>query len=242
MFSTEAKALKGAILAAALLGIGGTAMAQSTVVRAGGPSARTYPVGKSLAATAKITLVSGDTMTVLDAKGTRTLRGPGTFSASGLAAAPDKRGTFAQLVTTQNRTQSRTGAVRGADGQVIARAPNLWLVDVRQSSTICLADTRRVDLWRPDMQKADTLTIRDDATGKTATLAWAMGRSEITWPAAVPATAGASYTLNWSGAAAPARIRIVKFDPAAAGDPAELSAALHSQGCSAQFDLLAASM
>jgi len=242
MFSTEAKALKGAIVTAALLGLGGTALAQSTVVRVGGPSARSYPVGKSLPATAKITLVTGDTLTVLDGKGTRTLRGPGTYNASGLAAAPDKRGTFTQLVTTQNRTQSRTGAVRGPDGQVIARAPNLWLVDVRQSSSICLTDTNRVNLWRPDMQKADTLTVTDDASGKTATLKWAMGRSEISWPAAVPATSGASYTLSWSGAAQPAKIRIVKFDPAAASDPAELSAALHARGCSAQFDLLAASM
>jgi len=238
MFSTDSRVIL--LAAAALIGSAGTALAQGTVVRAGGPSARAYPVGKSIAPSAKIALVAGDTLTVLDGRGTRTLRGPGSFNVSGAAVAPDKRGTFTSLISTQNRKQSRTGAVRG-DGKP-ARSPNLWYVDVRTPATVCVADPAKIELWRPDMQKAQTLTVRNDASGKTGSAAWAMGKSSLAWPAAVPFADGASYTLSWSGATAPIQIRLVAFDPAAAGDPATLAEALHARGCAAQFDLLANSM
>ncbi|MBB5685846.1 hypothetical protein [Sphingobium boeckii] len=241
MFSTETTALKAAIAAVALFGLGGTALAQSTVVRAGGPSARSYPAGKSLAANAKIALVAGDSLTILDAKGTRTLRGPGTYSANGGAAAPDKRTAFNALVSTQNRKQSRTGAVREVGtGKVIAQRPNLWLVDVQSSATMCLADPAKVQLWRPDMEKAQTVTIRNDTTGKAATVTWGVGRSEAPWPAALPVADGASYSLSRAGAAAPVKLKMATVDAAIAGDPATLAAALHAKGCTPQFDLLAA--
>lgn len=241
MFSTETIAFKAAIAAVALLGLGGTALAQSTVVRAGGPSARSYPAGKSLPANAKITLLAGDSLTILDARGTRTLRGPNVFSANGGAATPDKRIAFNSLVSTQNRRQSRTGAVRGPgpDGKILTLRPNLWLVDVQAGNSMCLTNPAKAQLWRPEMSKAQTVTISNDSTGKTATVNWPVGRSEAPWPAAVPAIDGNTYTLNWSGSATPTKMKIVTIGADAAGDPAVLGAALHTKGCTAQFDLLA---
>ena len=239
MFSIEKAALKGTIAAMALIGLGGTTFAQSTVVRAGGPSAKTYPAGKSLPANAKIALMAGDSLTILDARGTRTLRGPGNYTANGGAAAPDKRIAFNSLVSTQNRKQSRTGAVRGPEGKIATQRPNLWLVDVQAGNTMCLTDPAKAQLWRPEMDKAQTLTVKDDATGKVATVKWAIGRAEAAWPATVPATDGNSYTLSWSGAAAPVKVKLATLDAAIAGDPATLAAALHAKGCTPQFDLLA---
>ena len=69
---------------AVLTGIGVLALpgiaAAAIVVASSGPSARNFPAGKKLDDAASITLQAGDSVTVLDAKGTRVLRGAGTIS------------------------------------------------------------------------------------------------------------------------------------------------------------------
>ena len=68
---------------AALLAAGATAAAANVlVVRSSGPSAASYKAGRSLPDNARITLRQGDTVVVLTGGGTRTFRGPGTFSPS----------------------------------------------------------------------------------------------------------------------------------------------------------------
>src|ERR1044072_4364883 len=68
---------------AALLAAGAaSAAANVLVVRSAGPSARPYPAGRSLADNARITLQAGDSLVILGPTGTRTFRGPGTFSPS----------------------------------------------------------------------------------------------------------------------------------------------------------------
>ena len=84
VFEGQAVALHVVLLA-------GTAVAAPLVVRSTGPSAKTYPVGKPIAENAKIVLKAGDTLMLLDGSSTRTISGPGTFSASAAAAASARR-------------------------------------------------------------------------------------------------------------------------------------------------------
>jgi len=208
------------------------------VVRAGGPSARSYPAGKPIAANSKITLVAGDMLTILDSKGTRTLRGPGTFNAEATAGAARTNTSFSRLVSTQNKRRARTGAVRDVGGKMVARPTNLWDVDTSRDATMCVADTGTLRLWRPDKQAAATLTATNDATGKSATIAFTIGTQEASWPTAqLPAAEGARYTLKRAGQAAPIRVTFAKF-AGTIQDPASTASALLAKGCSVQYDLL----
>ena len=76
----------GALTAALLAAAVPVAQAQAGVVVAvSGPSAKTYPVGRKIGPSDKIVLQAGDTLTVLDEKGTRVLRGAGSFTLSATA-------------------------------------------------------------------------------------------------------------------------------------------------------------
>ena len=70
------------------------ALANVVVVKSLGPSAKAYPVGKTIPANAKITLQGGDVVTVLGPSAAKTLRGPGNFDTGSvsLASAAGQRG------------------------------------------------------------------------------------------------------------------------------------------------------
>ncbi|RZK01980.1 MAG: hypothetical protein EOO76_08780 [Novosphingobium sp.] len=214
------------------LGFAGAAAAQTIVVSASGPSARSYPAGKSLAAGSRIVLAAGDTLTVLDSRGTRTLRGPVTTSAA--ASATTANPSFAALVATQNRRRARTGAIRGAGES--AKPSNLWYVNVASEGTVCVTDPAAVGLWRPDMEQAETLTIAP-ASGGSASAPFLVGQNVATWPASLPIAEGASYVISGGGLTKPTRVRFALL-PAAPGDPAGTYAALDAKGCDAQKQLL----
>ena len=143
----------GGLVAAGLsLGLASSAWADALVVRASGPSAKLYPAGRKLADGGSVTLKAGDVVTLLDAKGTRTLRGPGSFGVTAASAAPASNVALAALLDTKRVRRARTGAVRGTLGEAPAtpKRPNLWLVDVAQPGALCFADPAAVRLWRAD--------------------------------------------------------------------------------------------
>lgn len=236
MFSTRSRLRYGALALACTLGLAGAAAAQTIVVSSSGPSARSYPAGKTLAAGSRIVLAAGDTLTVLDSRGTRTLRGPVTVSAEASAAAANP--SFAMLVATQNRRRARTGAIRGA-GET-AKPSNMWYVNVAEGGTFCVADPSAVQLWRPDMQQAATLTVAAEA-GQNASVSFAIGQNIAAWPNALPVAEGRSYVLSGGGLAEPKRLRFVTLG-ATPGDPASTYAALDAKGCNAQKQLLLGAM
>ena len=90
----------------------GTAQAAAAVlvVRSSGPSAKIYKTGKALPDNSKITLKANDTVTLLDSRGTRTLRGPGTFDVS--ASAGGSTSAIAAL-SGSNARRRTVGASRG---------------------------------------------------------------------------------------------------------------------------------
>lgn len=235
MHLTNTRLRRGAAALAGLLGLAslsGTAAAGTVVISSSGPSARSYPAGKSLAAGSRIVLAAGDTLTVLDSRGTRTLRGPATTSAEATATAANA--SFAALVATQNQRRARTGAIRGAGAS--AKPSNLWLVNVAAGGTVCVSNPTAVQLWRPDMQSAASLTITGEK-GAAGAVAFPLGQNTAAWPANLPITDGRSYTLSGGGLAQATRLRFALIG-APPSDPAETYSALDAKGCGAQKQLL----
>src|SRR5437868_9544235 len=171
--------LWGAAVALAFASTAG--VANVVVVKSLGPSAKSYPPGKTLPETAKISLQGGDVVTVLGPASAQTLRGPGNFDAKqvALASAAGQRGRF--------------GALRAAE---VAHNPSIWDIDVSQSGKICVTDASKLQLWRPDSETRVTVQIHS-SDGASQELSWAAGSSLAAWPAALPVKNGASYQVEW---------------------------------------------
>ena len=215
-------------LAALLVTGAASAAANVLVVRSSGPSAKNYPPGRSLPDNARIVLQASDTLVVLDRGGTRTFRGPGTFS-PGTAA---RAGTRSAASSGDRR--ARIGAVRTAG--LVPRGPTIWHVDISQSGTICLASTTDVMLWRPDSTEAATVTITAPG-GESQSLQWPAGQATIAWPAALGIANGGEYRFRQPGVAVPTRItfKTLASEPT---DLTEVAAALIENQCQEQLDLL----
>lgn len=210
--------LWGAAIAFAL---GSTAaIANVVVVKSLGPSAKAYPPGRTLPPSAKITLQGGDIVTVLGPSAAQTLRGPGNFDAGqvSLASAAGQRGRF--------------GALRAAE---VAHNPSIWDIDV-SGGKVCVNDSSKVQLWRPDSDADATVTIRS-ADGKSQQLSWAAGKALTAWPAALPIKNGASYQIEWPDSGDTSSLDVVTVQ----SPPTDLVGAaqvLIQNGCQKQLDLL----
>ena len=207
--------------AAAAMALSSTAaFASVVVVKSLGPSAKAYPPGKTLPENAKITLQGGDVVTVLGPASAQTLRGPGNFAAGkALASAESKRGRF--------------GALRASE---VAKNPSIWDIDATQSGKICVTDASKVQLWRPDSEAEAKINIRS-SNGKSQELAWAAGKSTTAWPAALPATSGAEYQIEWADTGDTSKVTFVSV-PNAPADLVGAAQVLIQNGCQHQLDLL----
>lgn len=216
------------LLAAVLLLTAGAALADILVVRSSGPSAKSFPPGKRLPESARISLKASDQLVVLDGRGTRIIRGPGTFT----AGAPTVGRTASAGPAVQRR--ARIGAVRGVETGEL-RPPSIWHVDVARSSNFCVADPSKVTLWRADAAEALNLSIGGSG-GRLKRLSWQPGSSTMAWPSDLPVAEGAEYRLSWTGGATPTtlRFRTVPAKPAGLEDMAQT---LIRNQCEAQLDL-----
>jgi hypothetical protein len=218
--------------------LSGAAMAETLVVRSSGPSSRSYPPGRAIPEDKKIVLQANDQVVILDGRGTRTLKGPGTFSPTATSApAADTRSTFAALVTQRSERRARIGAVRGVNTANSTRSPNIWFVDIERSSNSCVTDPDRVTMWRAESTDPASMTVTSVADGKTATVSWQQGQASQPWPAALPVSSGAQYRLSWPGAMQPTLLKFSILGPDPQGLEA-MAAALIKNGCDAQLDLL----
>jgi hypothetical protein len=217
------------LAAVSLLATATAAAADILVIRSIGPSSATYPPGKRLPDNAQLTLRAADQLILLDGRGTRMLRGPGTFAAG---AAPQR---IASAQPVQQR-RARIGAVRGVEAGVL-RPPSLWHADVAQDETFCLADPPAITLWRRDTTAAATLTITRVADSATRRVVFEAGASTAAWPADLPLADGARYRLSRPDVAQPTLLtfRGLGRAPAALQD---LASSLIAAGCNSQLDLL----
>src|SRR4051812_5213793 len=159
--------LCGAVAAA----LGSTAaIANVVVVKSLGPSSKSYPPGKMLPESAKISLQGGDVVTVIGPSSAQTLRGPGNFDAKqvALASAASQRGRF--------------GALRASE---VAHNPSIWDIDVSSGGRVCVAETAKPQVWRADSEGPISVQIRS-ANGESQTLSWASGKALTPWPTALP--------------------------------------------------------
>lgn len=228
-------ALAGAVLAALPI-----AHAEAgVVVSVSGPSAKTFPVGKKIAPTDKIVLKAGDTVTVLDEKGTRVLRGAGTYTLASQAGG-DRSSAFAMLTRQRSAARVRTGAVRGTADETVTR-PNLWYVDVRQAGPMCVSDTADVRLWRPATSGEQLYAIGVGGAKVTSKANFNDGDMLTVWDVTqAPITDGARYVLA-GGDGKPNEI-VFRVLPSVPESPEALASALLERGCTGQVEVLSSAM
>lgn len=208
--------------AAVAIVMGSTAaLANVVVVKSLGPSAKSYPPGKMLPESAKISLQGGDVVTVIGPSSAQTLRGPGNFDAKqiALASAAGQRGRF--------------GALRASE---IAHNPSIWDIDVNSGGKVCIAEASKVQLWRSDSEGPVTVKLRS-ADGKSQELSWAAGTALAPWPAALPIRSGTQYSVDWPDGGDSGKLDVVTV----ASPPTDLVGAaqvLLENGCQKQLDLL----
>lgn len=227
-----------AMASLATLALPGSAMA-GIVIASSGPSAAAFPPGKQLPDDARITLKAADSVTILDAKGTRILRGAGTFTV-GAPGTVTRATTFAALTRERGAQRVRTGAVRGPNGQPIS--PNIWYVDLTRSGTVCVTDPATVRVWRPEKDGNAAYVIAGKAGAKTATLTFSDGVTVAPWDvAAMPVAEGATFTVARKDSTPKTTVTFAVL-PQRDYAPEELASALIAKGCTGQVDLLATSL
>jgi len=225
-----------ALAALAAMAVPGAALA-GVVVSASGPSAGQYPVGKKIGNSDRIVLRAGDSLTVLDEKGTRVLRGAGTYTL-GQQAGPSRRSTFAVLTEQRSAQRVRTGAVRGEATAAALSPTNIWYVDISRPGKTCLASTDRVRLWRGSAEGDASYTVRGGNGGQT--IEFSDGEVLAAWDlVALPVTAGTDYRV--SGPDGDGTISFVVL-PAVPEEPEDLAAELIANGCTRQLEILSSAM
>lgn len=209
--------------AAALTLLANSAAAAVLVVRSSGPSAAAYPPGKALPDTHVLKLKATDTVVLLDARGTRTLSGPGNFNVSA-SAAPSA----ATRTAGNSARRVRLGAVRGAGTR------SVWQADLGASGNVCIANPGELTLYRPDANAPADVTLTD-SDGKTATVHFEANQWEASWPADLAVKTG--KRVNVSGLAQPATLTLRQLTPVPTGLEG-MAQSLIRADCQSQLDVL----
>ncbi|MET0179529.1 MAG: hypothetical protein ABW194_03480 [Novosphingobium sp.] len=216
------------------------ALAQAVVVRSTGPSMATYPQGKRLPANAKVTLKTGDKVTVLDKAGTRVLSGPGSFTLDSTVARDQTAVSRVSGVLAGGAgARPRTGAVRGVPRPMAAPPPapdSVWYIDVSRGGAYCIAGSAPPVLWRPNRAE-QAMGKLSDSRGKTVDVTWKAGNPLKQWPAQLPLVDGASY--RFSDPVGPTVTIVTHLIAPAAADDLAVAGMLADKGCNAQLDVFA---
>ena len=227
-----------ALAAIVAVSVASAAIAGPMVIRASGPSAANFRPGTRLASDSAVALKAGDLLVVLDAQGTRSLQGPGSFR---FDQAPAAQGSavlaYASLLTQKTERRARIGAVRGVapPADLIPQPPGVWAIDASTSATVCVLDPAQVAIWRRDPMAAQTLTLTRSSDARTATIAFAAGQSLAEWPGALAPATAAKYVV--SGGGAPVTLTV---KPIAAPESVDqLGTLLFDNQCQSQLDRLA---
>ena len=210
-----------AAAAVALLASGTSAAV--LVVRSSGPSAGAYPPGKALPDSHMLKLKPTDTIVLLDARGTRTLSGPGNFSVSANAAPV----ATARTAGASSR-RVRLGAVRGPGSR------SVWQADLGRSGNVCVANPGELTLYRPDAAQPAEVTLTD-SDGKTAKVHFDANQWEASWPSELEVKTGKRVSVG--GLAEPATLTLRQLTPVPTGLEG-MAQSLIRADCQAQLDVL----
>jgi hypothetical protein len=202
-----------------------TASAAVLVVRSSGPSATAYPPGKALPDSHVLKLKASDMVILLDARGTRTLNGPGSFSVSASAAPAST----ARTAGTSAR-RVRLGAVRVGQGGL----RSVWQADLGRTGNVCIANPGELTLYRPDASRPAEVTLTD-STGKSAKVQFAAQQWEASWPSELGVASGKRVSV--SGLGEPTTLTLRILSPVPTGLEA-MAQSLIRADCQAQLDVL----
>lgn len=228
--------IKNAIIPTAVfaaLVAGSAAHAGSIVVRSS--DTKLWPTGKVLADNAKISLKAGQSVTILDGKGTRVLNGPGTFSTVvGGGTAQEAR--VKNILGNSGTRVARTGAIRGTDTK--AKPTSIWQADISRGGTICVANSAGFSAWRPLAATQGTYTATRLSDGKSAPLIFAAARPQTLWPTTdLPVKNGDTFRISGGDLSSPVDVRFAVMDAQPTGLETTISEMM-GRGCTAQYELL----
>ena len=226
---TAAAALAGAVMCAGAANAG-------VVVKASGPSASQYPVGKKLDDSAMVSLKAGDSITVLTANGTKVISGPGQFTVG--VRGESKRSTFAVLTRQASGGRVRTGAVRSGGSTAAPTNPSLWNMDVTRPGKFCLANRSQVTFWRPATAGERVYVLGSGKSDYLVQVKFADGAAQASLTGdQIPLDSNRSYRLSSEAGGAPQPVEFVVLD--AVPDTADgLASVLAEKGCHAQLTML----
>lgn len=226
---TAAAALAGLVMFA------GAAQA-GVVVKASGPSAGQYPVGKKLDDSASVSLKAGDSITVLTANGTKVITGPGQFTVG--VRGESKRSTFAVLTRQASGARVRTGAVRSGASAAAPMNPSLWNMDVTQPGKFCLANASQITFWRPVTAGERVYVLGSGKSDYLVQVKFADGAAQASLAGdQLPLATNGSYRLSNESGGAPQPVEFVLLDTVP--DTADgLASVLAEKGCNAQLTML----
>lgn len=237
---TSTRRMAAIALAAAACALVPGAVSAGVVVSASGPSAGDFPAGRKIGDSERIVLRAGDTLTVLDDRGTRVLRGAGTFTL-GQQGGDSRRSTFAVLTERRSAQRVRTGAVRGEEAEGSLAPPNLWYVDINRPGRTCLADTERVRLWRGSAEGSALFTLRG-SQGGGKTVRFSDGEIMAPWDlVALPVTEEAEYRVTAEDGSDAGNLSFAVLS-SVSEEPEDLAAQLIENGCDRQLELLSSAL
>jgi hypothetical protein len=223
-----AKFVRNLVAAALLAGVAAGASAAVLVVRSSGPSASVYPPGKAIPESTSLKLKANDVIVLLDSRGTRTLRGPGDFSASASAGA-----TASNNAPRRSGGISRIQAVRGGPTGA-TQGRNIWQADVARSGAVCVANPSDLGLYRAgNRDEADVILTA--GTGKQSVVHFEPGQSIARWPADLAVASGAKFNVKGGGANSDIVVKML------GGNSAGMEAVAQDfirNDCQAQLDVL----
>jgi hypothetical protein len=227
--------------AAAMLALAPQAAEAGTVVASSGPSASDFPVGTQIGDTQRITLETGDALTVLDDGGTRVLRGPGTFIPARQSGQTRNRA-FAALTTQRSAARARTGAVRNTQTGQEVRNPNLWYVNIAASGTMCLNHSSTIRFWRADTVGAAVYSIAPAGEPEQAVRIEFPEREMLaTWEVDGGLREGETYSIAMAPKDMASQVEFVFLDDVP-DNPEDLAQTLIANGCSGQLEQLTSAM
>jgi len=248
----------GALLLCALPWLA-PALADVVVVRATGPSAAAHPAGQRLPETSRIALRTGDRVVLIGPGGSRTIAGPGDFSAGPSTVTTVRRDQTAlryAAALARANTRSAIGANRRiiipatvrAEMNAMPVAPGLWSYIVGTSGTVCVPLLDDVLLERGNPATARTVTIAAlpstsgnlSALGARQRVSFAAGVDSAPWPA-MPVAENTTYLVIGGNGLIPARVRFTAIGTPPT-DAGELAALLAARGCTEQLQRLTSLM
>jgi len=236
--------LRAAAVGAALTGLVGGAVALAEPAIIVKSTVKDYKVGSKIDDEATITLASGDRVSVLTTKGSRTMKGPGTFVVG--ANPKSNRSRFTNIKRRGASTRSEAGATRSAitaDAGGRPLSPKVFYIDVTRSGRFCLSNTQDVSLWRPYEGRAASYIVNGPDLEEPVSVFFSE-RKIVAPPEeqTLALTGGVTYSITGGEAGEGPAMTLANVTIVDLGQEYEradqLAQALFDNGCMAQFEVI----